>query len=257
MIAAFDPSVTHLGWVTFDENLTGKDAVQEAGVFATDTSTGMIVQRLILQRERVRRYLETRNIRFVVMEAPIMQEFSTELLYALHYYLHEVFLDLKVFLLLIHSSTWKSVMFPGIDTKMVTKHHSSHLAKEELDRQGKRFSEHVADAYHLGKIGHTFYRWHVMRALKDEDLSEKIRELFCGKHTYTRGVKKGLTEYTGLIYRENELFFDYAKQPRDVKTIVKEITDGDKIETDPETAGGKGETGKARKRYGIDAGRIL
>lgn len=246
MIAAFDPSVTHLGWVTFDETLSGREAVKEAGVFITDTSTGMLVQRLIQQREKVRELLLTRNIKFVTMEAPILQEFSTEMLYAMHYYLHEVFLDLGVFLLLIHSSTWKSVFFPGTNSNEVTKHMSSHLAKTELDRQGKRFSEHVADAYHLGKIGHTFHQWHFQRKIKDEELSEKLRELFCGKHTFTRGIKKGLTEYTGLIYRENELFFDYSKQPRKTATIIKEIQDGGKEETD-----------KAGKRFGVDSGRVL
>ena len=227
-IAAFDPSVTHLGWVIFDENKVGRDAVLEAGVFQTDPSDGYLVQRLIMQQCRVRDFLILKKIKFVVMEAPIWGDYSTELLFALNQFLHEVFLDLSIFLLYIQSSTWKKMMFPDMDPINVTKHHSSHLAKMELDRMGRRFSEHVADAYHLGKIGHRFYRWFFMKLLTDKDLTPNEWHLFCGKHTYVKGAKKGLTEYTGLIYRENDQFFDYTKQ--EMKShmiedkIKKEIT---------------------------------
>jgi len=211
----------------FDENKVGKESVLEAGVFRTDTSDGTLVQRLIMQRERVRLLLQAKNIRFVTMEAPILQEWSTEILYALHYFLHEVFLELGVFLVLIHSSSWKSICFPGMDSKEVSKAHSSHLAKTELGRQGKRFSEHVADAYHLGKIGHRFYQWYVMHLFKDADLTEAEQSLFCGKHVFIKGVKKGMTEYTGIIYRENEMFFDYSRyQTRNRETIVNELLAG-------------------------------
>ena len=41
-IAGFDPSLTHFGWVVFDERKSGKDAVIESGTFATDTDDGKI-----------------------------------------------------------------------------------------------------------------------------------------------------------------------------------------------------------------------
>jgi hypothetical protein len=92
-----------------------------------------------------------------------------------------------------------------------------------LDKQGRRFSEHIADAYFAGKIGHKFYNWHILKTLKDEDLLPAEHDLFCGKHTFTRGAKKGVTEYTGLIYRENDQFWDYSKQTRDSRIITEEI----------------------------------
>jgi len=187
------------------------------------------------------------------MEAPILQEYGTEMLYALHFYLHEVFLDQKIFLILINSSTWKSIFFQEIGASNVTKHHSSHLAKVELDRQGKRFSEHVADAYHIGKIGWWFYRWHFEKTLKDEDLPERIRDFFCGKKTYVRGEKKGITEYYGLIYRENEYFIDFSKQTRNVESIKKEIQDGGENDGKKE---GCAKAGLERQRD-YDSGRIL
>ena len=91
---------------------------------------------------------------------------------------------------------------------------------------GKRFSEHVADAYFAGKIGLKFYQWYFMRKYTDEELTERERKLFCGKHTFKRGKRKGLTEYTGIIYRENDQFFDYTKREKNSKEIAEEIKNG-------------------------------
>jgi hypothetical protein len=222
-ILALDPSITHIGWVLFDENKTGKEAVLETGVFQTSPSDGLLVHRLIMQRTRLQLYMEFKKIKFVVMEAPIMSDYNTEKLFALNQFMHEIFLELNIFVLYIHSASWKAMMFPGMDLSTWTKHHSSHLAKTELDRHGRRFSEHIADAYHLGKIGHRFYRWHFMQVLKDTDLTPAEWDMFCGKHTFVKGVKKGITEYYGLIYRENELFFDFSKQLRKTQDVVQEI----------------------------------
>jgi hypothetical protein len=249
MIVAFDPSITHLGWALFDENQTGKGAVLEAGVFQTAPTDGLLIHRLILQRTRVRLFLELKKINFVVMEAPILSDFNTEKLFALNQFLHEVFLDLGVFVLYIQSATWKKMMFPDMNPIDVTKHHSSHLAKTELDRHGKRFSEHVADAYHLGKIGHRFYQWNMMKILKDTDLTPAEVDLFCGKHTFVKGIKKGITEYYGLIYRENDQFFDFAKQPWKSHLITKSIIE--------EIENGSGKTGKEGQKGYFNACRIL
>ena len=62
--------------------------------------------------------------------------------------------------------------------------------------------------------------------LKDEDLSKHEYDLFCGKHIFKKGAKKGFVEYTGMIYKENEKFFDYTNKTRKSKTIFQEIQDG-------------------------------
>jgi Holliday junction resolvasome RuvABC endonuclease subunit len=226
MIAAFDPSLTHLGWVVLDETKTGKEAVLEAGVFKTEPKDGLLVQRLITQREKVRLLLSSRNIKFVAMEAPLFKDFSTELLFALHQHLHEVFLDLQVFMLYLQNSTVKKYAYPDMDPDNITKSHMTHMAKKELGRMGKRFSEHVADAYFVGKIGLKFHQWFLQHKFKDNELTEREQHLFCGKHTYVKGLKKGMTEYTGLIYRENEQFYDYTKHGRNTKIITEEIQNG-------------------------------
>jgi Holliday junction resolvasome RuvABC endonuclease subunit len=227
-LVGIDPSLTHCGWVVFDENKTGREAVQEIGVFQTEKSDGILIQRLLMQKERLRLLLSSRNIKFVAMEAPLMKDWSTELLFALHQNFHEVFLDLGIYLVYLQPSTIKKYAYPNMDPDDITKPLMTHLAKKELNRMGKRFSEHAADAYFAGKIGLKYYQWLFMKKFTDEQLSERERHMFCGKHLFTRGNKKGLTEYTGIIYRENEQFFDFSKFTRKSETIAKETTDGGK-----------------------------
>ena len=224
MIAAFDPSLTHFGWVVLNEQVSGKDALIDHGTFKTSTEDGFRVQRMLMQRERVRGFLKNRGIKFVSMEAPIWQDFSTEILFALNQFIHEVFLDLEIFVVYFQPMSLKKFALPGMNPQKVQKHHMVHQAKEELDLHGKRFSEHASDAYFAAKVGGRFYRWHILKELTDADLTEEERRVFCGQHTFTRGPKKGITEYTGIIYRENDQFFDYTKPGlKRLPDIIKEI----------------------------------
>jgi Holliday junction resolvasome RuvABC endonuclease subunit len=225
-IAGFDPSLTHIGWIIFDQEKTGAKAVLEAGTFQTSPKDGHLIQRLLMQQERIRLLLTSRKVSFVSMEAPIWKDWNSEILFALNQFIHQVLLDLKIFMVHLQPSTLKKYAYPELDPNDVTKSHMTHQAKKELNRMNKRFSEHVADAYFAGKIGLKFYQWYFLHMYSDDDLTEQERNLFCGKHTFVKGEKKGLTEYTGIIYRENERFFNYKNQTRDTQAIFKEIQDG-------------------------------
>jgi hypothetical protein len=227
-IAAFDPSLTHFAWVLLDETKEGKNALLKYGTFMTSTSDGLMVHRMILQRERVRKFLIDNNIKFVAMEAPVWGQYATEILFALNQYVHEVFLNLGIFVLYVQNQSLKKFACPKFKAKEITKHHMVHQAKTELDMHGHQFSEHLSDAYFVGKMGSIFYNWYIEKKITDEDLSEHLIDLYAGKHTFTKGSKKGVTEYTGIIYKENEYFFDYNKQLRKTQTIINEVTNGHK-----------------------------
>jgi hypothetical protein len=237
MIVGFDPSITHYGWVLLDETKIlqpnfphkGSGTVSEgvllvdSGTFKTDPSTGLLVQRLILQRERVKKLLIDNSIRFVTMEAPLWHAMSTELLFALNQFIHEVFLNLNIFVLYVQPYGLKKAACPNMNPRDVTKNHVTDAAKSELGLHGRRFSEHLADAYFVGKIGCVFYNWYFTKKIHDNDLSPYLRDLFMGKHVYTKGKKKGITEYTGIIYKENEQFFDYSKQQIKTESIIQGV----------------------------------
>lgn len=225
-VAGFDPSLTHFGWVILDEKKKGKNALIDYGTFKTEPADGLLIQRLLMQRERIRKFLSENDIKLVCMEAPFWQNFSTEILFAMNQFLHEVFLDLGSYVVYIQPSSLKKYAIPDMNPNEVTKHHMVHKAKDELDKHGSKFSEHLADAYFVGTAGMWFYRWFFLKELTDDQLPEYLRELFCGKHTYKRGIKKGLTEYKGIIYRENDQFFDYSKQDLKLKDIIEGVYNG-------------------------------
>jgi len=223
MIAGFDPSLTHLGWVLFDTN---SNKAVEGGVFKTSPSDGLLIQRIITQREKVRLFIVENKIDFIAMEAPYWGSYSTEILFALNQHLHEIFLNLNIYVVYFQPLSIKSYAIPKMKSDEITKHHMTFQAKKELGKQGRRFSEHVADAYFVGKLGLRYYQWLFEKKFTDDDLTPKEHDMFCGKHTFVKGVKKGLTEYTGIIYRENEQFFDYRRHSRNTKIITEEITNG-------------------------------
>lgn len=226
-IAGFDPSETNFGWVLLDENGEGKESLLDYGAFRTKPSDGLMTQRLIMQRERVRRFIRNRGVSFVAMEAPVWQEFSSEMLFALNQFMHDVFLNERVFVLYVQPMSLKKIACPELNPRDVTKNHMTHAAKTELDKHGRRWSEHMSDAYFCGKVGQRFWKWHMQGSIKDVDLTSYEKKLFCGKHTYTRGAKKGLTEYRGIIYRDNDQFFDYTRGMKRTSDIIKEISDGE------------------------------
>jgi len=225
-IAAFDPSLTHFGWVLLDETKEGKEAFLDSGTFKTEPSDGLLVHRLILQRERVRKFLVDNKIQFVAMEAPYWGDFNTEILFALNQYIHEMFLNMDMFVFYIQPQSLKKFACPGLKTNEITKHHMVHQAKTELDKHGRKFSEHVSDAFFAGKMGAIFHKWFIQKVITDDELPEYLKELFAGKYTFVKGKKKGITEYTGIIYKENDQFFDYRKQNRKTQTIINEVANG-------------------------------
>lgn len=225
-IVGFDPSLANFGWVVLKEHGEGKKALLDNGTFKTSPSDGLMVQRLIMQRERMKKLLTDWEVSFVSMEAPILDDYSTEMLFALNQFMHEVFLNMKTFVLYIQPFNLKKIAWPDLPPTEVTKHHVVHQAKTELDLHGKVFSEHCSDAYFIGKIGQRFYQWHIEKSLKDSDLTPEENKLFCGKHTFIRGVKKGITEYNGIVYKENEQFFDYRRRRKRTRSLIKEIKNG-------------------------------
>ena len=225
-IAGFDPSLTNFGWVILDENKPVLGSVLDMGTFKTDTGDGLRVQRMIMQRERVRNLLEKWKVEFVSMEAPYLMDFSTEILFALNQFVHEVFLNMGTYVLYIQPQSLKKYAIPSMNPNDVGKPHMTRQAKTELGLQRKRINEHVADAFFAGKLGHRFYNSVMNGNLSEDELSEWERDFMYGKHLYTRGAKKGITEYTGVTFKENDQFFDYKKHKRNTETIIKEIKNG-------------------------------
>jgi len=82
-VLGVDPSLTNLGYVVLD----GKTILQR-GRLQTTPDDGLLIQRCALQARRIIALVEQYEVQHIAQEAPIMQAFSTEILYALQSILH-------------------------------------------------------------------------------------------------------------------------------------------------------------------------
>lgn len=209
-ILGLDPSLAKAGFVVLDVD-GDSSTVEERGLLKTSPSDGILVQRLMKQRDQIKNMVLKYDIKFIGMEAPFYGSWSTEMLFALNQFLHEVFYHLGLYVVAFPPQQLKKLVFQSESVTDIHKPEMIDKAKTVLGLQGHRLAEDVADAYWAGVFGKKYYHRYITEKIKDEDLSEYELKVFAGKHTYTRGEKKGVTDYTGIIYRENEVFFDFEK----------------------------------------------
>lgn len=214
-----DPSLSKTGFVVLDTESDGSGTV-DRGLLRTSKEDGILVLRLLKQVAQIEEKLDTYNINFIGMEAPFYDAFSTEQLFALNQFLHMMFLKRGVFVVCFPPQQLKKLVFPDVSVKEIGKPEMIDKAKTALDLQGKKLAEDTADAYWAGIFGTRFYKFYIEKTLKESYLGEYESHVFCGKHTFTRGAKKGITELKGIIYRENELFFDFESIKRRAKNAA-------------------------------------
>jgi hypothetical protein len=155
--------------------------------------------------------MEEFSIEFVSMEAPFFGGGESEHLFALNQFIHDVFLKRGTFVICFPPQQMKKLAMPErkINHTEVGKAHMIFAAQDYFNLEGKVLTDDESDALHAGRLGKLFYNWHFEGSLKDADLPPLVRKAFAGKHTWVKGVKAGATEYNGMIFRENELFFDF------------------------------------------------
>lgn len=220
-ILGLDPSLKKSGFTVFDV-AKPDNVVEEKGLLKTSNTEGILVQRLVQQTEQVKEIILKYNIKFIGAEAPFYGAFSTELLFALNQFLHKLYLDLGLYIVYFPPQQLKKLVFPDQKVDEIHKANMIDQAKTVLGLQGHKLAEDIADAYWAGYFGKKFYKRYIDKTIADEDLNSYELSVFSGKHTFTRGEKKGVTEYTGIIYRENELFYDFEKIKKEKNNAVQE-----------------------------------
>jgi Holliday junction resolvasome RuvABC endonuclease subunit len=219
-ILGLDPSLKKAGYVVLDVDKPD-NVVEEKGLLKTSTTDGILVQRLVKQVSQIEGVIKKYSVSFVGMEAPFFGSNSTEMLFALNQFIHKLYLDLGIYAVCFPPQMLKKLVFPKGNVSEIDKPHMIDRAKTMLDLHGKTLAEDVADAYWAGIFGKKYYNWHIRKILKDEDLGEYEFHSFKGSHTFTRGTRKGDTEFKGIVYRENELFFDFKEIKRRTKDAAQ------------------------------------
>lgn len=257
IILGLDVSIRKTGFCVVDTDAPYPSLV-ERGRLYTKNEDGFLTLRLLKQKGQISDLMDRYSIDFVSMEAPILGGGESEHLFAMNQFVHQIFYSRGTFVISFPPQQLKSLSLVNMDLKNVAgKNHMVMAAQERFNLLGKTVTDDEADAMHAAYLGKIFYQWHIEGKLSDSDLKsmgeilhpnedmrrvalidrEYVKELgpklykaFVGKHTFTRGVKKGVTEYGGLVFRENELFWDYkkVKDRQSKKQETQESGDGRK-----------------------------
>ena len=224
LILGLDASVKKSGFVIFDTDKPDT-IVEEKGLLKTSPGDGILVQRLIKQAGQIEDKIKKYKIKYVGMEAPFFGSNSTEVLFALNQYIHKVFFENNSYVICFPPQMLKKLVFPDVSVETIGKPHMIDRAKTMLSLHGHRLAEDVADAYWAGYFGKRYYKHIFEKSLKETDLGDYELGVYVGKHVYQKGPKKGITDYTGILYRENELFFDYEaiKRRKDNAEVQEKI----------------------------------
>ncbi len=209
-ILGLDPSLRKAGYVVLD--ISGPDDVLvDKGLLKTSDEDGILIQRIIKQQTQIRNKLLEYDIKFIGMEAPFFGGNEAEHLFALNQFIHQIFLEQGSYVVAFPPQQLKKLTIPSLKVTEIHKSNMIDAAKTKLNMHGQKLAEDIADAYWAGYFGKKFYKLVIDKTLKETDLNKYEREVFCGKKTITRGARKGATDYTGYIYRENEMYYDFKK----------------------------------------------
>lgn len=236
VILGLDPSIRKSGYCVLDTDAPYNTLI-ERGRLYTSPKDGILTLRLIKQQRQVRELMEKYSIDFVAMEAPYLGGDEAEHLFALNQFIHHVFYDRGTYVIAFPPTQLKSLSLPTVSSQETGKNHYVVVAQERFDLLGERLTDDEADAMNAAFLGRVYYQWKFENKLTTEDLltigptlhplagelragfinikytkliGPRIHKAFAGQHEFTRGRKKGTVEYTGLMYRENELFWDYT-----------------------------------------------
>jgi hypothetical protein len=82
----------------------------------------------------------------------------------------------------------------------------------KADTGGKgSWNHNEADAYWVARTACRFWSLHD-GLLSDTDLTAPEKQQFASIHTFTKGKKAGETEQRGILFREDERFFQWSKE---------------------------------------------
>ena len=210
LIIGLDPSIRKAGYCVIDTDAPPFTFVERGRLYTT-VADGIPIQRFLKQQKQIRELIERHSVAFIAMEAPYFGDGESERLYALNQFLHSVFLDLGTFVIVFPPQQLKKLSIPDKNVEDVHKAQMVADAKQKYGLLGKPLTDDEADALHAGRLGWLFYNWHFKKSIASEDLHPLVWKAFDGRKVYKKGIRKGIEIRTGLIYRENELFFDFKR----------------------------------------------
>ena len=209
-VGGFDPSLTNFGWALHDSEGVGRDRCIDRGRFQT-SSKMLFIDRYCEMRYKVMALVEQLELQRVGVEYPVFKDLWSEGMYGLFLYTCEALREAKVDVVFFSPGQIKAHARLFLDRPKgwdMKKPDMVEAAKKDTGGKG-RWNHNEADAYWVARIATRF--WQLFDGeISLQDLTPLERKQFMDIHRFQRGKKKGRIELRGILYRENERFFQWS-----------------------------------------------
>lgn len=226
-----DPSLTNTGYCLYDSSKTGKDTIIDLGMFQTSEKM-LEILRYDYIAESIHKIIKKYQLKRVGSEYPIFGTTQSENLFALYSYIKKVFWKNKVDVVYFAPVQLKMLakLDPGKKKKMTKTDMIAAMQRDlglkKASLKKTRITGDMADAYHVAHYASRFWDFYDGK-LVEKDLTKSEYKAFAYQHIFKRGIKKGKIDPNerGILYKENELFFQFSNQRpfKKIKGVHKSI----------------------------------
>lgn len=204
-----DPSLTGFGWCIHNSSVAGPGRVVAKGVLTTSAKR-VFIWRYLYLREALSMVLDRfPSIDNVGVESPPFGEQFSEGLYGLFLYVNEALFLRRKDVVYFDPTTVKRLakMDPSIRRGTMDKGDMIEAAK--VDSGVKRWNHNEADAYLVARSAARFWEY-LAGTLQEDELTPSEHRAFLAVHTFIRGRKAGRTVKRGIVFKENDRFFEFS-----------------------------------------------
>lgn len=189
-ILGLDISLTSLGW--FLQDGTNK----RYGSFKTKPEDGILIKRLMIQRDRFLTLLNDLKVDTIGIERPFLKAWNTEILFALHQFIFEACYTRHIRVVYITPSEIKMY---ACGSGKADKSQIIFKTKEVLNLTKQRINDDECDAYWVSVLSKRFWQFY-NKEISETDLTDLEKSIFLKS-------KKGKNVKLGLIEKPNDSYF--------------------------------------------------
>jgi len=215
IVLGLDPSLTNFGWAVHDTNGHGQSRCLARGRFQTSAKT-LFISRYINMRESLRALVQSAKPDKVGIEFPVFNDLWSEGMYGLFLYSCEA----------LHLEKQDVVFWSPLQVKAHARESLERPLKWKMMKPdmveaaqqdtggGGRWNHNEADAYLVARLASRFWLLQT-GALDEADLTKVEQKYFLEIKEWLRGRKAGKVEHKGILYREDERFFQWSQETDD------------------------------------------
>lgn len=211
-----DPSLTNFGWALHDTSVVSGEPNRcvARGRFQTSSKT-LFVDRYCEMRDYVRSMVERMGVQYGVtrvgVEYPVFKDLYSEGMYGLFLYTCEALKSAKVDVVFFSPGQIKNHAAAFVQRPSGWKMGKPDMVEAaKVDTGGKKAWNHnEADAYWVARVAARFWLF-MDQIIGADDLTPYEAKQFMSVHTFVRGPRAGTTVQRGIMYREDERFFQWS-----------------------------------------------